>query len=1100
MMQLSFSALLLLATPANVGARKLSMQLARTTLLDFEHALEHVFDRWNTTSHAVFASPRTTVSRAIPPAKNPIGRRVTNTTPISDEPPVLARECGVSFQEHPKAVTCPQGCPFIRNEPAGICDFSCVTADQCGKVNPLTSFANPETMRCGVCNVVACKACVNSSNTCGECQDGFEYVHGQCLMTRRWFQYAVYVGMVPLVVLVVGYFVTLANRPVVNEDVTEAGLKFRNLAKTRNEETGNMYSLWSTNLCNEYVSGLGIMLHFRWQRAMLVYAVVVTVVLYTFGSGPDSSEPEIMQQNVKQEDTFDACNAHVTEQVDETRLREVSLFWVVFLIYICSTASAVAFAVYQKRFANRESDDQITMQDYVIAVTGLPEMTGTEPVEEDLQKFFQQAFSACGEVEVIGVSPCWNYRKEVDAVQDRARWEIENVEARAEAAGFASTRVNRFRPQRGSFKATVSSLVVAPTTPSPRGPIPTVDSGDVPKRTWRETMDSFFHEFDVIFGFRSEEEDLRAVKAHERSAREVRVMLESMYTSDVAFVVVGTEGQRDRVLEYFENKRIKLRGCQLTLKKESGEPTSVLWHNAGMGHDEFIGRFIFGVLALISTVLLLDILFYFPSVSYLMTMSSIIGMTQGGTWGMMMGGLVVISNQIIYQIIGQIADRLGFTRIDNHQRFYVIFYTAAVFFNTIIDLFVVLLLAQGFSMEQAVEMQASRDSSMNTQAIANNPSMQRAIHVQFVAYLVPSCIILPFMMEPLANAGLFLLMKFLVRSRSSVTCEKAEGVLACPQFDLSRYGDIAINIMLCAGTLAFSSTDVYYLFMWLVISLIWLYGWDSYRFLRLSTRSSFVTVHMDETAHILCTGPCAVIAACLGFRVYSMQNYITESVESAMDRLGGSATIGVMGILSNGRDTICLVMVLFGMAHLCGHLAVLRYWVPKWGEAKQVHDTNVPYAETSHKLTCNWFNANPVYCLRSKYYYEHQTPCLQFQVGKEHFLHVNQGKDNGRYWESVTWVSDLGGSDEVDDIGEAKRKLATNWEAAKGTVASLKTRIPTEWPDIQSVRALLTKESAPQDDEETGKSKEDEKTGKDKDQARPSSSPPEADDPWSREF
>merc|ERR1719217_1019693 len=113
------------------------------------------------------------------------------------------------------------------------------------------------------------------------------------------------------------------------------------------------------------------------------------------------------------------------------------------------------------------------------------------------------------------------------------------------------------------------------------------------------------------------------------------------------------------------------------------------------------------------SIVILDLFFYFPSVAYFISMSEVKGMTQGGFQGTILGMLVCACNAMIYAIIGKVTDWIGFDTVGSHQRFYVVLYTFAVFFNTVIDLGVVMLLAQGYSVDQAINLHAGRDTSMS---------------------------------------------------------------------------------------------------------------------------------------------------------------------------------------------------------------------------------------------------------------------------------------------------------------------------------------------------------------------------------------------------
>merc|ERR1719272_723956 len=57
------------------------------------------------------------------------------------------------------------------------------------------------------------------------------------------------------------------------------------------------------------------------------------------------------------------------------------------------------------------------------------------------------------------------------------------------------------------------------------------------------------------------------------------------------------------------------------------------------------------------------------------------------------------------------------------------------------------------------------------------------------------------------------------------------------------------------------------------------------------------------------------------------------------------------------------------------------------GARKELKD--VPYSKTARKQPCNYFTANWVHCLRSKYIYHHDPPVRPYFAGKENILERN---------------------------------------------------------------------------------------------------------------
>jgi hypothetical protein len=49
----------------------------------------------------------------------------------------------------------------------------------------------------------------------------------------------------------------------------------------------------------------------------------------------------------------------------------------------------------------------------------------------------------------------------------------------------------------------------------------------------------------------------------------------------------------------------------------------------------------------------------------------------------------------------------------------------------------------------------------------------------------------------------------------------------------------------------------------------------------------------------------------------------------------------------------------------------------------------MPYADCAKNAAINWFTANPVHCLRSKYIFKHDPPAIAAIYGKEHLVKAN---------------------------------------------------------------------------------------------------------------
>merc|ERR1719253_2044331 len=495
----------------------------------------------------------------------------------------------------------------------------------------------------------------------------------------------------------------------------------------------------------------------------------------------------------------------------------------------------------------------------------------------------------------------------------------------------------------------------------------------------------FLREVDNVF-LSGDVEDDTVLPPEDMGPREIRALLETLLSSGKAYIIFESESDRDSAMVHLESLALENDGKPIKFQNEDIEPDTVMWQNSGTKDRDIFKAIVIGCVVMVFGVALLDILFYFPSIAYFLSVSEVAGMSDGGVQGMLLGMLVCICNQCIYLMIGTVADTCGFNDSDAHQQFYVVGYTAAVFINTIIDLFVVMLLAQGYSMDQAIHNTNNDGSSaMSTRAISESPGMQKAVYDQYWAYIFPSCLLIPFLLEPIAAEFIYKLKVKIVGSHPEVTAQEAELQLQCPPFDLARYGDILVNLMLCMGVLAFTYRDIHQLFGCLFLSLGWLYILDTFRFLRTTMKGKFVSSKLDVTAQWLCSVPCGILAGCIAFRLCG-----SSRKEDLMKDLPKEVRMGVdLAGSALHRDTIVVVIFMAIIAHILIHCAILKYYVPGWSEVHEDHDQERTYADEAEHLACNWFTANPVYCLRSKYYYNHSPPCIKWAPGKEFLLEPN---------------------------------------------------------------------------------------------------------------
>eukprot|EP00746_Dinoflagellata_sp_MGD_P022735 gnl/MRDRNA2_/MRDRNA2_153227_c0_seq1.p1 gnl/MRDRNA2_/MRDRNA2_153227_c0~~gnl/MRDRNA2_/MRDRNA2_153227_c0_seq1.p1 ORF type:complete len:298 (-),score=30.29 gnl/MRDRNA2_/MRDRNA2_153227_c0_seq1:58-924(-) len=262
------------------------------------------------------------------------------------------------------------------------------------------------------------------------------------------------------------------------------------------------------------------------------------------------------------------------------------------------------------------------------------------------------------------------------------------------------------------------------------------------------------------------------------------------------------------------------------------------------------------------------------------------------------------------------------------------------------------------------------------QLLTASQAYRHSLYVQLLGYLYPGTLFIPFLVEPVVMLVFpYYIGKWLVRSRPDIfrKLQRAEDCMSCPYFDLSRYGDILMNVALCSLMLYLAPVDVWRTFFYLTLSLLYIYAWDHYRFLRCTQGGVYADNSMDATAHYLCAVPCALIAGSLAVRV--------EKHYMWLSRFGNPWKI------ASAVAIVHLILHFCILAKIVPNMHVI--WARKKKHAKANPDATTYKAAASH-VACSWFNANPVHCLRSKYLYDHEPPCTYFVRGSEHLIQTNE--------------------------------------------------------------------------------------------------------------
>jgi len=833
------------------------------------------------------------------------------------------------------ARVCPAMCPFMQYDPHKICHWKCITEDQClNSPNMPSSVADPVKKICTICTVAGCERCAINAQECLVCKDGFDLDKGtgKCLPSCRWIWRGVYALVGLLVLAGVAWVVELYFRPVVNPDALDSALIHRSHSKVRNEGDNHQLYPLTTNLCSEIIpsGGIGILLHSRFENLALCWAIFVAIVMGSVAMVHSRMRvADLMGIMPFHEEIFDKCQSLTIEDQQQLELMRVHFLYATEFVYVFSFVGALAFSASQRRkFAATEATTP-SMGDFALYCKGFPKdgwgpeepEPGVPGLEDEYTKFFRN--SGWGE-DVLGVSIVWDVADKQDEVSDILVDTIARMDTDRRHEGPLEVRPN----SRGSCSclAAIEGFLLGVKEPG---------VGEAGSSTWRGPT--------VVSG------------------------LKDMRTTGATFVVFRT---KSALLRALNTPLPKFRGMhEISARHLPFSAGTILWDGFSYNDTQRIVLVFFGILCLLLLMIIWAVAFWGPYAYYVLQWTKVAGASQfmenyqGILQSSMLGLVISTGNQIIYQACATIAEKCRFRTRDSRDKMNVVLYTFAVSLNVVLDLELITYMAHGYQ----------QDTGLDEEALVRNPSMQHALFVQLTSYIYPGTILLPFLFEPFAQ-GLFpfYIYKWLIRSRPDITRSQAERAFECMPFDLTRYGDLLVNMVLCSLIFFLTSVNIWWMFVQLIVSNLIICIWDHYRYLRYSTRTSFSTAEMDVCGQYLLVFPCAILAGAFAFKYQGGQSMVQDWERHTFFSVREEWIIVVAAMLS----------------HIVVHSLILQFVIPMF--VGKFETTPFTYEQAAKISSCAWFNANPVQTLRSIHYFCHEPPHIFDYAGKGHLHKVNR--------------------------------------------------------------------------------------------------------------
>mmetsp|Transcript_133549 Transcript_133549/g.243419 ORF Transcript_133549/g.243419 Transcript_133549/m.243419 type:complete len:952 (+) Transcript_133549:126-2981(+) len=769
---------------------------------------------------------------------------------------------------------CPEECPFFAEDRSADrhCTFQCVTEDKCGEMDPDRPIGSKLFGVCRAPDVQGCaKPMLDGTDSCEECSWGYQLDNGQCyykyMNTLRGC--AVVVALV--VTLLVVWIVDLFCRPFTNDAAVQAGLRQREDMKLRGDfvdatpkaqgeervEEGwasehtrqpdeartassgkgsrilfrftashgsispDEYPL-TTNLCTTDVAGPGLTLHFNFQRAIIVWALLMGTGWAMLGFTVDNT---LFDLGMKPFGTpRDNCILVAWGYENQKRLMWVKILFLQ-VAYISSFLLAILHSIRQMRTYQYLDDHYKTMRDYCAVMSGLPEFRADQDSVEKSIATELQKHAGC---ELVGISIAWNFKDKQDTVAQVVKKDLQ--EGLTDDASSTSLRE------------------VTPDADPPTASKPST------YRLLTQKLEGYLLET-------GKEPDC---------SETANTLLSSITSSDIAFVVFQTEADRTATMEKLNKTGFQFEGKTLSFEKPHCEPKTVQWQNFDRsGHAQKVWRLVKGSLSIFGALAGWTLFFYAPYAWSIYNFNYENGKEPGTIYAFAFSMIVVLGNQIMYATCDSLSEKIGFRYRDDREAAYMILYTIATTTQLLLDGVTTyysawsIMKGLGFRTYDGRHLSEVKmfPEGFETYAI------QRSLAENVYEYGFPSTYLIPFVLEPLLTAVLPLMFfKQLIGTHKEVSKKAAKDLLEAPPMELGRYGDILLDVVIFIMILYFPGAYTAKLAICMVLCHMMIYAWDHYRVLRIIPNCTFASDVADWWSQAMLAPCCGLILSILVFK------------------------------------------------------------------------------------------------------------------------------------------------------------------------------------------------------------------------------------------
>jgi hypothetical protein len=765
---------------------------------------------------------------------------------------------------------------------------------------------------CAVCDGVGkCKECATVLFS------GFELSEDgkKCNPKQGMLWPVVYciIGIVAL--LIAAYLLTMTFRPTVNEGTLDTAMKHRNQCRPLQNDNSS-YPLFFTNVHSTEISGVGVMLYFNWVRFVFCVAVGIMILVCTvyFTSGiatntghherhSDGDCGDALAGGISGQKQSNAAEDHHDRSMGKYDDFNMRMFFSTLAAAIVCPCFALWYSWSQSKWAHELRCADHKPHLFAVYVAGLA------PEETNSAPIVEYFETYLGQKLGPPTTPGHNHVVGVSICYDYFK-EQDVVDEAIEAWVVQEDRMHL------SHRAS-TDIDPGPTTISER----------------RKKVTYAMKGADPLLFFlapsggslESEDECLERVKD---IGSRITPVLESMTCSGEAYVVFSTTAGVEEILKSDvegEPPTYTYHGQKLSVRAVQIEAPSVIW--SSHTRDSVVHDVVVGIVLLVATIVIWVSL-YLPYALDYIAYTSVPGRSPNFFEDLLLGLLIAVGNVIVANVIELVVPWWRLKGKDRRDVAVLSLGFLATLMNTVCDLWLVMEIAKGTEINDAFS--------------GEDTGYDRVLAAELMVLIVPGYLILPYLLTPFFEHVLpYICVHSVVRTRT-VARRNAELGLEPPPFDICwRYSDICNNFTFCTTMLCFVTPNAWKVFCFLVGFVILIYIIDYLKMVRFTSQTYYTTHRLSDTFSTWFAIP--MTALCTVAVWWGMKcNYLPHNY----------------GIL-------LLIPTIF----LATYIMILVYLLKK---GKDLHISKASYHETvlemaEHGKTFDYFNCNPIFCLRKKW-------------------------------------------------------------------------------------------------------------------------------------